>query len=300
MSKKRTLICSFVVLLGAGLFAANYLRGLDVAVLNPHGIVASKERSLMIVITLLMLIVVVPVFGLTFVIAWKYRESNRAATYAPEWDHNCLIEAVWWGVPLILLSVISVMTWQSSHALDPFRPLASRNVPLTIQVVALQWKWLFIYPEQNIATLNYVKFPQNTPVSFQITSDAPMNSFWIPQLGGQVYAMAGMSTQLHLMADGPGNYRGSSANLSGAGFAGMKFTATATSRADFDSWTRSVQRSAPQLTMADYDQLARPSQNNPTASYSAQPTGLYASILTKYMPSSLPMNGIMSSQAAHE
>ncbi len=300
MSKKLTLIGSFVLLLGAGLFAANYLRGLDVAVLNPHGLIAHKERSLMITITLLMLIVVIPVFGLTFFIAWKYREHNTAAAYTPDWDRNRLIEAAWWGVPLVLLSIISVMTWQSSQALDPFKPLASGNPPITIQVVALQWKWLFIYPEQHIATINYVQFPQNTPVNFQITSDAPMNSFWIPQLGGQVYAMAGMSTQLHLMADGSGSYRGSSANLSGEGFAGMNFMAKSTTRGDFDSWAQTVKRTAPKLTMAEYAKLALPSQNNVAASYSSQPSGLYDTIVTKYMPSSQPMAGITTSQAAHE
>jgi cytochrome o ubiquinol oxidase subunit 2 len=150
-------------------------------------------------------------------------------------------------------------------------------------VVALQWKWLFIYPGQNIATVNFVQFPENTPVNFIITADAPMNSFWIPQLGGQIYAMPGMSTQLHLMANGAGSYRGVSANLSGQGFADMKFIAKSSSSADFKRWVHSVSYSHNALSLAGYDKLALPSQNNLPAAYSSKPTGLYDTIITKYM-----------------
>jgi len=201
MSKKLKLVGFLLLSLGVVLLVAGYLHGHSIAVLNPQGFIANKERGLIVTITLLMLIVVIPVFALTFAIAWKYREGNTAARYSPEWDHNRWVEAVWWAVPLVLITVISMISWSSSHELDPFRPLRSANPPITIQVVALQWKWLFIYPDQNIATVNFVQFPANTPVDFQITSDAPMNSFWIPQLGGQIYAMAGMSTQLHLMEE---------------------------------------------------------------------------------------------------
>lgn len=271
---------------------AVYLRGHSIAVLNPQGLIANKERDLIVTLTLLMLIVVIPVFVLTFAIAWKYREGNTTARYAPEWDHNRWAEAVWWAVPLVLIAVISMISWRSSHELDPFKPLGSSTPPITIQVVALQWKWLFIYPQQNIATVNFVQFPKNTPVNFQITADAPMNSFWIPQLGGQIYAMAGMSTQLHLMADGVGSYRGSSANLSGQGFADMRFIAKSSSGADFDNWIRLVKRSQNSLTMAEYDKLAQPSRNNPPTIYSSKPPSLYDTILTKYRlttPSTLDM-----------
>ena len=298
MSKKLKLVGFLLLSLGVVLLVAGYLHGHSIAVLNPQGFIANKERGLIVTITLLMLIVVIPVFALTFAIAWKYREGNTAARYSPEWDHNRWVEAVWWAVPLVLIVIISMISWSSSHELDPFRPLRSANPPITIQVVALQWKWLFIYPDQNIATVNFVQFPANTPVDFQITSDAPMNSFWIPQLGGQIYAMAGMSTQLHLMADGAGSYRGSSANLSGQGFADMKFMVKASSATDFNSWIRSVKHSNHNLTMAGYDQLAQPSYNNPQAIYSSKPLNLYGTILTKYQPTTSTMGLQKAPQSA--
>lgn len=230
-----------------------------------------------------MLLVVIPVFILTAVIAWKFRASNSTAKYTPDWDHHTVAEVTWWAIPAAIILVLAIMTWNSSHTLEPSRPLTSVNPPLTIQVVALQWKWLFIYPEQNIATVGYVQFPKNTPVNFQITADAPMNSFWIPQLGGQIYAMAGMKTSLHLMADEIGKYNGSSANLSGVGFAGMKFTAEATTQDDFDTWVQSVGQSPNTLNLAEYQQLAKPSTNNQPAYYTLGQIGLYDEIVMKYM-----------------
>ena len=299
ISKKLTLAGLFLLFLGVVLSVANYLHTHSIAVLNPQGFIANKERGLIVTITLLMLVVVIPVFALTFAIAWKYRESNTAAPYTPEWDHNRWVEAVWWAVPLVLIAIISLISWRSSHELDPFMPLRSNNPPITIQVVALQWKWLFIYPEQNIATVNFVQFPENTPVNFQITADAPMNSFWIPQLGGQIYAMAGMSTQLHLMADKAGSYRGSSANLSGQGFADMKFIAKSSTGGDFDSWIRSVKHSQNNLTLEGYNKLAQPSQNNPVVTYSSKPSTLYDTILTKYMPNTQRLPDMKTSAVPH-
>ena len=284
MSKKLRFAGFLLLFLGVVLETTSYLRSHSIAVLNPQGIIAHQERGLIVTITLLMLIVVIPVFGLTFAIAWKYRQGNTTARYTPEWDHNRWAETVWWLVPLILIAIISMMSWRSSHELDPSKPLTSNKPAITVQVVALQWKWLFIYPGQNIATVNYVEFPANTPISFQITADAPMNSFWIPQLGGQIYAMAGMTTQLHLMADGVGNYRGSSANLSGQGFADMKFTAKSSSTADFASWVQSVKHAQNDLTLAGYHNLAQPSQANLATDYSSIPAGLYDTILSKYRP----------------
>jgi cytochrome o ubiquinol oxidase subunit 2 len=176
-----------------------------------------------------------------------------------------------------------VIIWDSSHRLDPYRPLSSANKPLTIQVIALDWKWLFIYPTQGIATVNFVQFPVGTPVDFQITADAPMNSFWIPQLGSQIYAMPGMSTQLHLLADSGGNYYGSSANISGQGFAGMNFTARASSALAFRQWVTSVKASSSRLDVNHYGQLAKPSQGNPVAYYASAANGLYDDVIAKYI-----------------
>ena len=274
----------FGILLGLAVLAATgwYLSGHNVAIFASAGSIAHQQRQLIIISLLLSVIVVVPVFVMLGVILWKYRAHKNAA-YNPDFDRSKLIESIWWGVPTLLIVILSVIAWRSSHALDPFKPLESAEKPITIQVVALQWKWLFIYPEERIATVNYVKFPEKTPVNFTITADAPMNSFWIPQLGGQVYAMSGMSTKLHLIADKPGTYNGSSANISGKGFAGMKFTATSQTRADFEKWVQQAQQNSNILTHENYDQLATPTENVPPTTYASSPHGLYDTIVMKYM-----------------
>lgn len=254
-----------------------------VAVLQPQGTIANQQRDLMKFAGIFMLIVGIPVFIMTFGFAWRYRASNRKATYTPNWDHNLVAETVWWTIPSIIIVILAVVAWTSSHQLDPFKPLDSKVKPITIQVVALDWKWLFIYPAQGIATVNYVQFPAGTPVNFVITADAPMNSFWIPQLAGQVYAMAGMTTQLHLMADHAGSYNGLSANISGEGFADMRFVATSTSQADFDHWVAVTKLSPTPLTMAEYDKLAEPSLKNPVSTYTLAAQDLQQSVIMKFM-----------------
>lgn len=257
--------------------------GTNVAVLEPAGSIAERQRGLIIFASLLSLIVIVPVFTLTFYIAWKYRASNKKAKYRPDWDHHTGIELLWWAIPLALITVLSVVTWKTSHELDPFKPLDSDKKPLTVQVVALQWKWLFIYPEQNIASVNLVQFPEDRPVNFRITSDAPMNSFWIPQLGGQIYAMSGMSTKLHLIAEEPGTYRGSSANISGEGFSDMVFSAKATSEAEFEEWVRTVKDSPDQLDVSAYGELAEPGTPDKILYYGSVERGLYDKVVESYM-----------------
>jgi cytochrome o ubiquinol oxidase subunit 2 len=284
-----------LLVLGVVTLAAWYLHGTNIAVLNPKGPVAAQERNLIIFASLLSLLVVIPVFTLTAVIAWRYRESNSKARYSPELDHSRIAETLWWLIPSALILTLSVVAWDSSHTLDPYRPLTSTKPPITIQVVALDWKWLFIYPQLHIATVNYVQFPQQTPINFELTADAPMNSFWIPQLGGQIYAMPGMSTQLHLMADGAGSYRGLSANISGQGFAGMTFTAKSSSQADFDRWVGSVRQAPTSLNLASYNRLAAPSQNLPPTNYSPASGGLYDTIVDKYM---LPTNQLTGARSA--
>ncbi|MBP9841108.1 MAG: ubiquinol oxidase subunit II [Simkaniaceae bacterium] len=282
MKKKLKFVIVSLLWLGCIAAALLFLSTQDIAVLNPKGMIALKERRLLIDATLIMLIVVIPVFILTCAFAWRYREGNVKAKYAPDWEHNHFAECVWWGVPLIIIIVLAVLTWRSSHALDPFRPIESKKTPVHIQVVALTWKWLFIYPEQGIATVNFVQFPENTPINFEITSDAPMNSFWIPELGGQIYAMPAMRTKLHLIANEVGTFRGVSSNLSGVGFAGMTFTAKATSDADFNRWVQSVKQSKAQLNSKEYQELVKPSRNNPPAFYLLTQEGLFDQIIMKY------------------
>jgi len=255
----------------------------QIAMLNPKGWVAEQQKDLMWLATWLMLLVVLPVFIMTGWIAWKYRASNPHAKYTPDWDNSYLAEAVWWGFPLLIVSVLSVVTYTSSHKLDPYKPLESDTTPLKVQVVALQWKWLFIYPEQKIASVNLLQIPEKTPINFEITSDAPMNSFWIPELGGQIYAMSGMRTKLHLIADQPGEFAGSSANLSGVGFSGMRFTTKATSQQGFDEWVKKAQSSSQSLEAKSYEQLAIPSEYNPVALFTLKDPELFETILHQTM-----------------
>ncbi|WP_259106011.1 ubiquinol oxidase subunit II [Pseudomonas sp. JUb42] len=278
MSKKR-----YPRLFGfLALFSMLLLSGCGMTLLEPKGQVGMAEKDLIITATLLMLVVVVPVILMTIAFAWKYRASNTKATYLPDWSHSTKIEVAVWGVPLILLIFLGIITYKSTHALDPYRPLESDVKPVTIQVVSLDWKWLFIYPEQGIATVNKIVFPANTPVNFQITSDSVMNSFFIPALGGQIYAMAGMQTKLHLIANEKGEFDGISANYSGEGFTGMKFTATATSQADFDAWVADVKKSPKRLETAEYAALAKPSERNPVELYSSYTPDLFKIIVDKY------------------
>jgi len=242
------------------------------------------EKNLIILCTILMLIVVVPVIVLTLYFAWKYRASRDFEIYTPKWAHSTKIEAVVWSIPILIVISLSVITWRSTHALDPYSPLEGQGEHLTVEVVSLNWKWLFIYPEQGIATVNELVFPANKPVAFKITSESTMNSFFIPQLGSQIYSMAGMETKLHLIANEPGTYKGISSNYSGAGFTGMKFNAIATpTEGDFNDWVASVKQAQTALTPASYEQLAKQSENNPVTYYSNVSEGLFHDIVMKYM-----------------
>lgn len=279
---RHTLLLLFACLVVIAI-ASVILMQADVAILDPKGTIGNHQRNLLLFAGFLSLLVVIPVFVLTFVVAWKYREENKKAEYAPGWDNSVTVEAVWWGVPIFLIIILSIVTWKSSHDLDPFKALASEAKPVTVQVVALQWKWLFIYPEEGIASVNHLQIPVDRPINFTITSDAPMNSFWIPRLGGQVYAMSGMTTQLHLMATKPGSYPGSSANISGEGYSNMNFTAEASSQEKFDEWVKSAQSSTRQLTKDTYVNLAKPSVDESTLVYSKVDADLYDTIVMQYM-----------------
>lgn len=255
----------------------------QMAILDPKGIIAIQEKHLLITAVLLMLIVVVPVIILSLIFAFRYRAKNNKAKYAPNWAHSTTIEVVCWGIPLIIIAVLAMITWVSSHQLDPYKPLDTSGKPLTVQVVALDWKWLFIYPEQHIATVNYAQIPVHVPVRFLITADAPMNSFAIPQLAGQIYAMAGMRTKLHIMANEAGEYSGMSTNYSGIGFSDMKFTIKASSQKEFNEWVKQVQKSPEKLDMARYNNLAKPSINDPVKYFSLAADNLFNNIIMKFM-----------------
>lgn len=248
------------------------LAGCDWVVMSPAGDVAVQQRDLILVSTLLMLLIILPVMAMTLWFAWRYREKAQAKDYDPDWDHSTSLELLIWSAPLLIIIALGAITWSSTHLLDPYRPIervdAQRKVEpaakrLQVEVVAMDWKWLFIYPELGIATVNELAAPVDQPIEFKITSSTLMNSFFVPALAGQIYAMPGMQTVLHAVANKPGNFEGFSANYSGAGFSNMRFRFHALDKAGFDQWVAKVKASGAKLDRATYVKLEQPSEKVP-------------------------------------
>lgn len=254
----------------------------DLDLLNPKGAVGIAEKHLIATSVWVMLLVVLPVIFLTLFFAWRYRATNAEAEYAPGWSHSIAIEVVVWTIPALIILYLGILTWNSTHELDPYKPLESQVKPIRVEVVALDWKWMFIYPDLGIATVNQLAVPVGTPVNFRITSDAVMNSFFIPQLGSQVYAMAGMKTRLHLIAEEAGDYAGMSANFSGRGFSDMKFRTLALSSQDFTAWVQKVRAASQPLNMSVYQAVAAPSEKNAVRYFSTVNGNLFDEIVAKY------------------
>jgi cytochrome o ubiquinol oxidase subunit 2 len=257
-------------------------------VMDPAGYVATQQKDLVLLATWIMLLIIVPVIALTLFFAWKYRASNKTATYDPDFRHSTRLEIMIWGVPLATVLVLGSVAWVTSHTLDPYRPLREtapgRPIPagvkpLEVDVVALDWKWLFIYPDLGVASVNELALPVDRPVAFKITASSVMNSFYAPALAGQVYAMPGMQTQLHAVLNKPGVYEGFSANYSGAGFSGMKFKLEGLQPADFDHWAAGLKAEKAQLSRAAYTQLAQPSSDEPIRHYAGVDPTLFFDIL---------------------
>jgi len=254
-------------------------------VLDPHGAVALTERDLLFTAAGLMLIVIVPVWVLTFWVCWRYRASNTAAHYMPEWSYSAGVDAVVWLVPALIVGCIGYLVWTYTHRLDPYRPIAAAVAPLEVDVVAEDWKWLFIYPRQNIATVNELVFPSERPLSLKLTSDTVMNSFYVAGLGGQIFVMAGMRTELNLKADGPAQFVGRNTQYSGAGFAGFpeqSFAVRAVTSPEFDAWVAAAKRSPDSLDAATFATLEKPSGKVPKHYYSSVEPDLFARIIAKY------------------
>ena len=289
--------------------ASAIIAGCDTVVLSPSGDVAAQQASLIVWATILMLIIIVPVIVLTFVFAWRYRSSNKDADYQPDWDHSTKLELVIWAAPLAIIIALGAMTWVSTHRLDPYRPLDRIDEgkpvpaglePLVVEVVAMDWKWLFFYPEQGIATVNELAAPVDRPIQFKITSTTMMNSFFIPALAGQIYAMGGMETQLNAVINEEGSYEGFSANYSGAGFNGMRFEFLGMSEGDFDGWVAEVKSEGENLSLPVYKALAEPSKYDPVRYYSQVAPGLYDKILNRCVePGSVCMKDLMKSHHNH-
>lgn len=246
--------------------------------LDPAGPVARTENWNIMITFLLSMLVVIPVLAIMVYVVYRYRDRpGNKAPYTPNWDDSKILEVIWWGIPILIVAILGVFTVRDTFALT--RP-PSNQKPMTIQVVSLDWKWMFFYPESNIATVNYVEIPAGVPVQFVLTADAPMNSFWVPQLGGQMYTMPGMEMYLWLQADRPGVYDGKGANFTGKGFAHMNFQVVAKPQAEFELWVKSVKASAPPLTKEKYNQLVKPSIADKQL-YSSYPATLYREIVDK-------------------
>ena len=240
-------------------------------VLDPHGPVGQAERLILGDATAIMLAVVIPVIILTLAFAWWFRSGNRRATYRPDWEYSGRIELIVWAIPALVILFLGGIAWISSHDLDPPKPLESAKSPLEVEVVSLDWRWLFIYPHEHIATVNYVVVPTGVPIHFRLTSTSVMNSFFIPQLGSQIYTMPGMTTQLNLQADKPGIYDGLSAQFSGPGFSDMRFTLRAESGDKFTTWVAQVHERGGVLDELTLAQLVRPTRAGGELSYGSVP-----------------------------
>jgi cytochrome o ubiquinol oxidase subunit 2 len=273
------------------------LSGCDTVVMSPAGDIAAQQANLIVWATGLMLIIVLPVIFFVLLFAWRYRAGNKEAIYEPDWDHSTSLELLIWAGPLAIVIALGALTWVSTHQLDPYRPLdrigKDRPIPegvetLVVEVVAMDWKWLFFYPEQGIAVVNQLVAPVDRPIKFKITSTTMMNSFFIPALAGQIYAMGGMETTLHAVINEAGIYDGFSANYSGAGFNGMRFKFHGMPEDDFEQWVAKVKADGEILSRSVYKELAKPSEYNPVQYYSAVEPALYESILNRCVEPGTP------------
>jgi len=270
-----------------------YVSNHNAQVFNTAGTIASKEKSLILFSLFLSLFVLVPVYAMLILFSIKYRADNKSSKYSPNFSSSKIVESIWWLIPSVLIFILSIVTWKSSHELDPYKNIISNKKPINIQVVALDWKWLFIYPEEGIATVNTIYIPKDRPINFNLTADAPMNSLWIPQLSGQIYAMPGMNTKLSIMSDKNGVYSGRSANISGKGFAGMLFDVNVVDQSKYDNWIENTKLSTKVLNNTSYNQLAEPTENVKPFSYSYVSPDLYKNILDKYNASDNNMSKAM-------
>ncbi|EQB04459.1 hypothetical protein L485_04370 [Sphingobium baderi LL03] len=283
------------------------LGGCDWILMNPAGDVALQQRNLILISTALMLLIILPVMAMTVWFAWRYREKAQAKDHDPDWDHSTTLELLIWSAPLLIIIALGAITWTSTHLLDPYRPIEridhERKVDpaakrLQVEVVAMDWKWLFIYPELGIATVNEMAAPVDQPIEFKITSSSIMNSFFVPALAGQIYAMPGMQTVLHAVANKPGNFEGFSANYSGAGFSNMRFRFHALDKAGFDQWVAKVKASGASLDRAAYVKLEQPSEKVPPIYFgSVEPHLFHAALNMCVQPGKKCMDAVMMTDA---
>lgn len=286
----------------AGLLLAASLTGcspLQHGFLAPAGLAASGERDLLLWIVGLTLVVVLPVILLTPLIVWRYRHGNERAAYRPRWEFSWLLDVFAWGVPALIVAVLAFLVWTRTHSLDPYRSPTPGEAPLEVQVIGLDWKWLFLYPEQGIATVNELVLPVGRPVQLRLTSDTVMQSLLLPRLGGQIYAMAGMQTQRYLQIPAPGQFEGRNAQYSGEGFQDQHFPIRVLAEADFQAWTRQVGQAREALDCAHYQVLARPGTLEQAAEWRLTQPALFAWVLARYRQDPVPTCATFTG-AAHD
>jgi cytochrome o ubiquinol oxidase subunit 2 len=259
------------------------LGGCSEGVLDPKGPIAIAERQILFNSLGIMLAIVIPTILATVGVAYWFRSSNERARYRPDFNYSGRLELLVWSIPAMTVLLVGGVAWVGAHDLDPRKPIVSTAKPISIRVVSLDWKWLFIYPEQGIATVNQLTIPAGQPVSFELTSSSVMNSFFVPQLGSQIYTMPGMVTRLHLQADHSGSYRGLSAQYSGRGFSAMRFTVDAVPNDKFESWVAATRGSGPTLDERTYTELAKPSEAVAPFTYGSVAPGLFERIVSSAM-----------------
>jgi cytochrome o ubiquinol oxidase subunit 2 len=268
----------------AVIMAPIVLTACEPAVLDPQGLVGIAEKTILIDSLAIMLAIVVPTIAATFAFAWWFRASNARARRLPDWEYSGRIELIVWSIPLLVIMLLGGVAWIGSHDLDPAKPLASNTPPLEVQGVSLDWKWLFVYPSQGVASVNQLVVPAGVPVHFSLSSASVMNAFFIAQLGSMIYTMNGMTTQLNLQADAPGTFHGISSHYSGDGFSGMHFDVRAVPAEQFAAWIEETRNTGPTLDPASYAALARQSMNTPPFTFRAVDPGLFHDIVTQKLP----------------
>lgn len=274
------------------------LSGCDFALFAPEGEMGVKIRNTIFITVGFMLLVVIPTLIMVVWMVFKYRKSQNSE-YDPEWEHSNKIEMWAWGVPIVIIIILATITYITSIEYDPRKPIESDKETITVQVVALDWKWLFIYPEQGIATINEIAMPVDTPVEFLITSNSTINSFYIPRLGGQLYAMAGMENRLHLVANKEGEYRGISSNYSGFGFSGMRFKARAVTDAEFEQWVVKAKSSSKRFDAKTFVELEKQSRDNPVEYFGSIDPLQYKNIIEKFKPQQQPVAKVKEIKEEH-
>ncbi|MBV9971466.1 MAG: ubiquinol oxidase subunit II [Xanthobacteraceae bacterium] len=267
-----------------GLTAVTVLSGCSGGVLDPRGPIADANAQILLNALEIMLVIVVPTILAALAFAWWFRASNARARYRPEWVYSGRIELIVWAIPLLVILFLGGEIWIGAHELDPFRPIEPQDKALEVQVVSLDWKWLFIYPEQGVASVNEIVIPVDTPVHFSLTSASVMNMFFVPQLGSMIATMNGMVTQLHLKADHAGSFFGQSAQFSGDGFSGMHFTLHAVEQPEFDQWIAAARQTGPALDLEAYVALAQQSENVPPHTYREVEPMLFRDLVTQQLP----------------